>query len=1168
MLKQGLILGLCSLMAATAALAAGADLEKGFANPPDTARPWVYWFWLNGNLTREGITADLEAMRRAGIGGVLIMEVDQGAPRGPVDFMSPAWRDLFKHVVAEARRLGLEVNMNDDAGWNGSGGPWIKPEQSMQKIVWSEMNLEGPQHFDAVLPPPPAVAGYYRDIAVLAMPAPGALRIDNILGKAGYERSGVAPIADTKAPPEMVIDRAAIVDLGAKMGKDGRIAWDVPAGTWTVLRIGHTSTGATNAPSPESGRGLECDKLSPEGIEAQFAGMMGPLAADVGPAAGKVLVATHIDSWENGSQNWTARMREEFQKRRGYDLVPYLPVVTGRVVGSLETSERFLWDLRQTVSDLVVENYAGRMAALAREHGMHLSIEAYGGPCDDLTYGGRADEPMGEFWIGGGAFETLKGMASAAHTGGKRIVGAEAFTAGDAERWLEHPATIKALGDRAFADGINRFVFHRYAMQPWLPYRPGMTMGPWGLHYERTETWWDLSGPWHAYLARCQYLLRQGLFVADLCYLQPEESPQGFAGHPRTGYDYDLCTAEVVRTRMTVKDGRLVLPDGMGYRLLVLPPVARMTPPLLRKIKDLVEAGATVVGARPAKSPSLTDYPACDEEVNRLADALWGDCDGKAVKEHACGKGRVVCGLAPEKVLAQAGVPPDFAARTRLHYLHRADGDTDLYFVANPQARQVQAACTFRVSGKRPEFWWPETGRIDRAAVFAEQGGTTTLPLQLGPSESVFVVFRPTAEKPDPVVSVARDGTPVLAAASTGPKIVVKEAAYGVLDDPQRTRDVRDRVQQIVDAGETRFLVARMAEGDDPAPNVAKTLRIAYAIGDESFTVTGKDSETVRLGGPAPKIAVEKAVYGVLGDAQRTRDVRAKVQALADAGEVGFQVARMAEGDDPAFGIVKTLIVDYTLGGRRFQASGTDPDTIDLADLTPAERVADLRCDAQGRLLLEAWQAGAYEFKTASGRTRRADVPALPPALEVAGPWEVRFSPNLGAPERVTLERLISWAEHADAGVRYFSGTAAYSRTIDVPQAYLAKDTRVYLDLGRVQVMAEVKLNGKDLGIAWKPPYRVDVTEAAKAGANVLEVKVANLWVNRMIGDEELPEDSKRHPNGTLQEWPPWVLEGKPSPTGRFTFTSWRLWKKGEPLRESGLLGPVTLRAAARVTVP
>ena len=1154
------------VLAAVAATAYSAetsdDLAAGFAKPPESARPWVYWFWLNGNITREGITADLEAMKRVGIGGVLIMEVDQGIPKGPVGFMSDSWREMFKHVVAEAQRLGLEVNMNNDAGWNGSGGPWVKPEQSMQKVVWSEKDLEGPQHFDGVLAQPPAVAGFYRDIAVQAFPAPGAYRIENIPVKACYQTGFVGPaVVTADVPPDMAIPRDRLVGLGEQMDKDGHLVWDVPPGKWTVMRFGHTSTGVENAPAPESGRGLECDKLSKDGMDANYAGMMGKLIEDVGPAAGKALIATHIDSWENGAQNWTARMREEFQRLRGYDPLPFLPAMTGRVVGTLELSERFLWDLRQTISDLVVENYAGRLQSLAREHGMKLTIEAYGGPCDDAPYAGRADEPMGEFWVGGSALTTCKEMASSAHTYGKRIIGAESFTAGDQERWLEHPATIKALGDRAFCTGINRFVFHRYPLQPWPDRRPGMTMGPWGTHFERTQTWWEWTPEWHAYLARCQFLLRQGLFVADLCYLLPEAAPQSFQEHKPNGYDFDNCCSEVVLTRMTVKDGRIVLPDGMSYRLLVLPDVNTMTPQLLRKIKELVQAGATVLGPRPLKSPSLTDYPKCDEEVKQLADELWADCDGKSVKEHPVGQGRIACGMTPEELLARLGTKPDFTNHARLNCLHRAVDGMDLYFVANPHSYEVREACTFRISGKRPELWRPDTGRIERAAIFSEKDGVTTIPMSFEPSGSVFVVFRKSVDSFDPIVALARDGKPIVAAGDLGPKIVVKKAVYGVLDDPQRTRDVRAKVQERVDSGDRSLSVAQLAQGDDPAFLVVKTLVVEYAIEDKTFTAKGRDSDIVHLTGEAPEIVIEKATYGVPGDPQRTRDVQAQLQHLVDTGEATFEVARMAQDGDPAQGIVKTLVLEYTVGGQHKTATGTDPYTMSLS-LQPnsPEQIADIRCNAEGKPIVEAWQSGRYELKTASGKTQTVEAASLPLPLTLEGPWEVQFAPNWGAPEHVSLDKLISWSDHPDTGVKYFSGTANYTKTVNVPAGLLANDRRLYLDLGNVQVMAQVKLNGDDLGTLWKPPFRLDITDLAKPGDNALEVKVVNLWVNRLIGDEQLPEDSPRNPDGTLKEWPQWLNENKPSPTGRFTFTTWRLWKKDAPLQPSGLIGPVTLR--------
>jgi hypothetical protein len=1060
------------------------ELERGFRSPPQSAKPWVYWFWLNGNITKEGITADLEAMRRVGVGGVLIMEVDQGAPVGPIDFMGPKWRELFKHVAVEAGRLGIEVNMNNDAGWNGSGGPWIKPELSMQKVVFSETAVEGPRRFDGSLPQPQAVAGFYRDIAVLAFPAPGKYRIENIAGKAAYGVAQVGPPAAKDLPAEMVIDRAKIVDLTAKMDKSGRLAWEAPPGKWTVLRIGQTSTGVQNAPAPATGRGLECDKLSKEGIEANFDGMMRKLIADVGPAVGKSLVATHVDSWENGSQNWTARMREEFRKRRGYDLLPLLPVMSGRVVDSLEVSERFLWDLRRTVSELVVENYAGHLRELAHARGLRFTIEAYGSPCDHLPYAGQCDEPMSEFWIGGGAMETCKGMASAAHTYGKPILGAEAFTANDAERWQEHPATIKALGDRAMCDGVNRFVFHRYAMQPWKDYRPGMTMGPWGIHYERTQTWWEQTAAWHAYLARCQFLLRQGHFEADICYLQPELPPLGFQSHPRDGYDWDECSPEVVLTRMSVRDGRLVLPDGMSYRLLVLPEVGVMTPALLAKIKQLIEAGATVLGPPPLKSPSLTGYPQCDAEVQRLAKELWGALDGKSVQERRVGQGHVVWGLTPEQYLARSGVPPDFSSRALLNYIHRAQDGAEIYFVANPSPQAITAAAAMRVSGKTPELWWPDSGQMQRAAMFDVKDGLTDVALSLPPSGSVFVVFRERLGASDSIVSLARNGKPVASLAAA-----------------------------------TKL-----------------------------------------------KIVVQKATYGPPGDAKRTRDVKAKVQKFADAGTTSFQVARMAEGDDPAFGVVKTLTVEYVVDGQRATASATDPETIYLRSMGPAERIAEPRSDAAGKVYLEAWQPGEYELASASGRTQKVRVADLPPPVELAGPWAVRFPPGEEGPAEIKLDHLISLSQHGEPGVRYFSGAATYRTTFQVPQELFGKDRRLTLDLGKVQVMAAVAANEKQLGLLWKPPYEIDVTEALRPGANTLDVRVVNLWINRMVGDEELPEDSDRNPDGTLKKWPNWVLEGKPSPTGRRTFTTWRLWKKGTPLPESGLIGPVRLIPSARTT--
>ena len=1144
------------------------DLEKGFTRPPDSARPWVYWFWLNGNITSNGITADLEAMKRVGIGGGLIMEVDQGAPVGPMDFMGPAWRDLFRHVHAEANRLDLEINMNDDAGWNGSGGPWIKPEQSMQEVTWTETNVAGPLHFEGELAQPVATAKYYRDIAVQAFPAMDDYRIPGIESKAAFQNFRGRKPGKGELTEKSIIGQNAITNLAAWMDANGRLVWDVPAGEWTILRIGHTSTGAENAPAPMTGRGLECDKLSKEGIEANFNGMMARLAGDTGITAQRTpggLVATHIDSWENGSQNWTAKMREEFQQRHGYDLTPFLPVFTGRVVSSLEVSERFLWDVRRTVSELVIENYAGRFHGLANANAMRFTCEAYGSPCDYIPYGGQADEPMGEFWTpGGGSMETCRGMASAGHVYGKPIIGAEAFTSGDQERWREHPALLKSLGDRAFCEGINRFVFHRYAMQPWADYRPGMTMGPWGQHYERTQTWWEQSRAWHEYLARCQFLLRQGLFVADVCHLQAEAPPMGFGNHSRNGYDWDECTDDAVMTRMSVRDGRIVLPDGMSYRLLALSDARTMTPRLLRKLKELVEAGATVVGPRPLKSPSLSGHPQCDEEVQKLGAELWGDCDGQGVKEHAFGKGRIVWGLAVEKVLQQSGVQPDFVCGQPWRFIHRSSGDAEIYFVANGQPFETTATCAFRVSGKVPEFWSPETGLTERAGVHEVKDGVTRVSLTLGPNGSVFVIFRERSGDGDPIAQVRRAGKTLLTAGQEPPlKITVRQARYGVLNDPQRTRDVTAKVQVKADAFDHSFPVTAMADGDDPALNVVKTLEVDYSIDGQSFTGKWRDGDTVLLGRNAVGARVEVARYGVLGDPKRTRDVREKLQRLLDAGESSFLVARMAAGDDPAFGLIKTLDVEYTLNGKRLHLTGTDPDMVDfVTGPVPPGAVVQVRCDAQGHAQLEAREPGEYELVSASGQVQKVKVETIPQSMELTGPWEVRFDPKWGGPESATFDPLEDWSKRSEEGIRYYSGTASYRKTFTL-SSQPSSLNRLFLDLGKVAVMAEVKLNGHDLGILWKPPFRVEVTNALKPGENVLEVKVVNLWINRLIGDEQLPEDSQRNGDGTLKGWPQWVNDGKPSPTGRLTFTSWRLWKKDDQLQESGLIGPVTLRTTA-----
>lgn len=1029
-------------------------LEAGFREPPAWARPWAYWFWMDGQVSREGITADLEAMERAGLGGVILMEVDVGIPRGAVEFMGEAWRGMFGHVVREAKRLGLEVTLNAGPGWTGSGGPWVKPEQSMQHLVGSSVVVTGPGKYSEVLPRPqrrPAFFGdgglpaelerakneFYRDVAVLAFPAPEpGGKVEGLEEKALYVRApyssqpGTVPFVAMPAeypelPAGTVVARDGVLDVTRHLGAGGRFEWEVPAGKWVIVRLGRTSTGANTRPAPLPGLGLESDKFDAGALEAHFEAFVGTLLKEVGrpsrrrpfPAGWTML---HIDSWEMGSQNWTAGFRGEFERRRGYDPMPYLPVMAGWVVGesgdgrrgTVEISERFLWDLRLTSQELVVENHARRLKTLGRRQGLGLSIEPYDmNPCADLTLGAVADVPMCEFWLMGfNTVHTVTEAVSVAHTNGRRVVAAEAFTSTDAERWLAYPGMMKTLGDWAFCAGVNRIVFHRYQHQPDLNRWPGMTMGPYGVHWERTQTWWEMVPAYHRYLARCQYLLRQGLSVADVCFLSMEGAPhvfrpptsavRGDPPDPRE-YAFDGCSPETLRAGGVVREGRLEFPDGMSYRVLVLPEAETMTPGLLRKVRELVWNGLTVIGPRPVRSPGLSGYPGCDEEVRRLGAEVWGGCDGERVTEHRWGKGRVVWERTAEgdrvrpggereqygnfgvvrRVLEGMGVGPDFVGDERLRYHHRRAEGRDIYFVASRATNGLMARCGFRVVGKEPWVWDPMTGEVRAALLYEEREGMTWVPLGLEAEGSVFVVFR------------ARGG------------------------------------------GRERRLhwAAARRDGRDILP-------------------------------PKGEAWAGEGASGVLGW-------------LEARGGVGWVTDR----------------------------------------------------------------GGDYAFTGSDGSGWGVRVEEVPVAREVTGPWEVRFQPGRGAPERREFATLTDWTASEEEGVRYFSGRAEYRATFGGPAE--RSGVRWWLDLGRVEVMARVRLNGRDLGVLWKAPYRVEVTSELREGVNELEVEVANRWPNRLIGDRRVPE------------------------TARVTSTTWNPFRAETGLLPSGLLGPVRLegRVEARV---
>ena len=783
----------------TGVLAAG-ELENNFVNPPDSARPGVYWYFMDGNLNGKEMTADLESMKAAGLGNLVFLEVDIGEPPGgPVAFMSPKWQELFVQSVRDAERLGINITLGIGPGWCGSGGPWVKPEQAMQHLVSSSVELKGPQSYSAILTQPKQrstqfhkmASPFYEDVAVFAFPSRKPI-ITNINEKALFERGPysiwkyVKPYLPTSASyaepgPTAVIQPNQIVDLTKQLKADGTLNWNVPAGDWTIVRMGRRVTGASSRPAPSTALGLECDKFDAAALDFHLDQYVGKLLQKINPRAQEHgLTTLHMDSWESGAQNWTPLFLEEFKKRRGYDARPWLPVFTGRAIQSLEMSERFLWDVRLTAQELVLENHAGEVKKYGHKNGLSLSIEPYDmNPAGDLDLGAVADVPMAEFWNNSvdSAYSVFE-STSIGHVMGKPIVAAESFTSSgglDAYPW-----SLKNQGDWAFAAGINRFVFHTFAHQALgNDYKPGMAFGPYGVHWHRNQTWWPMVSAYHRYLTRCSEILRQGVTVSDVLYLTPEGAPQIFQPPPsalagsgtladKRGYGFDGCSPKILMARAEVKDGRIAFPGGSSYHLMVLPQVETMTPGLLTKIRDLVKAGATIVGTPPLKSPSLSGYPAGDGEVVALAKNLWGSLDvPKTPTKRSYGKGFVYWGgelsathPQPQKaaksqalsslylsydltdaLLKEMGVMEDFTATGPVRYGHRRAGERDIYFVANRTANPIQADCRFRVGQGSAQLWDPVTGEQRPLPQFERADGLTTIPMEFDAFQSFFVVF-------------------------------------------------------------------------------------------------------------------------------------------------------------------------------------------------------------------------------------------------------------------------------------------------------------------------------------------------------------------------------------------------------------------------------------------
>ena len=1020
-------------------------IQSGFVTPHDSNSVWCYWYWIGDDISKEGITKDLEAMKEVGIGAAFIGNINPDEVDGPVPMLSEEWWDHMVHAVNEGKRIGVDIGTFNCPGWSMSGGPWVKPEMAMRHLVFSETVISGGAQKTVKLKKP---EGEFQDTHVLAFPAIQAgktkltgintkiscsPRIDNaeafldndlssvawfkagrneysiefkseeaitarsiqlISGKVGFnascelfalidgeyqsvksffferqntnvnvgpdvygavslalpdvksntfklvcndggrrwpDRAGFAEIIISEEPvlehfvekklgkmfpsplPKwdsyiwenqdeisnagLIIDAKQLIDISDKMDVNGVLNWNAPEGEWTVMRFGMVPTGTKNAPAAPQGKGYEIDKASSEIARFHFDKYVGELLRRVPEENRSGLKYVIADSYEMGSQNWTDGFEQRFEEKYGYNPEMYLPVFAGKVVNSVDESNRFLWDLRRAVADQVAYEYVGGLREVSNENNLELWLENYGHwgfPSEFLMYGGQSNLVAGEFWNEGtlGDIECKSG-SSAAHIYGKPVTSAEAFTA-SGNAYLRHPALLKKRGDWSFTEGINHFVLHLYIHQPDDNRVPGVNAW-FSTEFNRHNTWFRQSQSWIEYLRRCQHLLQQGRYVADVCYFIGEDAPMMTgARNPELpeGYSYDYINAEVILERLSVKDGKFVLPDGTSYSIMVLPPQKTIRPELLAKIEELVKKGGVVFGQAPEKSPSLANYPECDVQVKELAKKLWGaeKEEGSGIKKY--GNGHVVDELDLKTTLETIGINKDVDIDADLPVLwtHRSLPGMEIYFLTNQGEDEITFEPSFRVSGLKPQLWDAVTGEIRALNQYTEMDGQISVPLKMEAHRSWFIVFTNVAE------------------------------------------------------------------------NVS----------------------------------------------------------------TGF------EKNFPGFESIKTL---------------------DKA-------------------------------------------------------WTVDFqNKDIGPGEPLKLEVLSDWTASEDEKVRYYSGTAVYKSSFDLDA--IPENEELFINLGDVSVMAKIKINDTDIGGAWMAPYRLKATEYLKTGKNTIEIEVVNLWRNQLIKNKKLPEEER-----------------------------------------------------------
>ncbi len=915
-------------------------LTEGFRNPGKEARPRAYWDWLNGDVSLPGLTRDLEEAKAKGLGGLLMWDTQAMinpngfVPAGP-PFMGKESVEAIHHSMKEAARLDLDLGLVCASGWN-SGGSWVTPEMASKNLFFVDIALKGPGPVKQKLPFPevprscPKGANglpvWYKDVAVLAWP-------------------------DSK--DKLIPDISDIINLSGKC-KDGELIWTPPEGTWRVVRFVCSNNGQQLIASSPNSKGLFIDFLDPEATRFHFEYIIKKLGLSKGKNPGTALKTLDDDSMElhEGIQ-WTTKFRDKFKEYNGYDPISWLPVLLGWTIKDSSRSERFQYDFNKTVSDLLIDSHYKTGNEVCAEYGLERVAEAGGPgppfwetcPVDALKALGNVGIPRGEFWLGNPRnLFLVKEIASAAHIYGKTYVDAESWTTW--RRWRDGPFTLKKLVDRAFCEGLNRVTYHGFANSPLEFGYPGRGYHA-GLDMNPQITWWSKAKPFMDYLARCCYLLQQGKYVADVAYYYGDQAPNFWPLYHNVpdkpllegldaGFEYDVVNSDVILNRMSVKNGRINLPDGMTYRLLMLKDQRSYPLEVLLKLEELVAGGATILGPKPEDIPGMQEYEKKTARFHEVADKMWGNINGTTIKSNNFGKGKVIWGYTPNELLELESVYPDFTCMThedaeKLDFIHRRTGESDIYFVRNKTMDPINAECIFRVKNSTPQFWDPGDGIIKDQIVYRTDNRRTTVKADLPPGGAIFVVFN-------------------------------------------------------------------------------------------------------------------------------------------DKAEVGHQTK-------------------YSIK--------------DLAE-----------------------------------------------PLTLQGDWTVKFDPKWGAPAEIKLPELISWTDHVSDGVKYYSGTGTYLKTINVSADWLDPGHFVNIDLGDVREVAEVYVNGKSAGVLWKPPFRADITLLLKAGKNELKIEVVNLWINRLTGDMNLPDGQKFTRTNIRSDGATPKVKAEP----------WHV----EP---SGLLGPVRLIPSRLVSV-